>query len=294
MKKIFKENNVLFFILCVLLLEAVLFFIGNNKLDNNFKKEENDIAKAQTILSNVSLQAKAFSIYDETLHRKIYGRNDEAGMPIASIAKIMTVATALSEHKMDDIVLVSLNAIRQEGDYGFIAGEKFKISDLAKFTLIGSANDGAYTLAENSDHLLQKMNEKAQKIGMKNAVFLNFTGLDINNKLAGAIASAEDVNIMSLYALKAYPEIFSASILPEINIKSELGINHNIKNTNIILDKIPDILFSKTGYTPLAGGNLVVIYKNKNGHEIAITVLGSTMEGRFIDIEKIIDVLYNI
>ena len=77
-------------------------------------------------------------------------------------------------------------------------------------------------------------------------------------------------------------------------LKSESGFYHTIKNTDYILDNIPDILFSKTGFTPLAGGNLVIIYKNEYGHEMAITVLGSTMDGRFTDVEKIVSTLYNI
>ncbi|MEK7104417.1 MAG: hypothetical protein AAB868_00065, partial [Patescibacteria group bacterium] len=57
---------------------------------------------------------------------------------------------------------------------------------------------------------------------------------------------------------------------------------------------IPNILFSKTGLTPLAGGNLTVIYKNKYGHNIAITILGSTSEGRFSDIERIVNMLNDL
>ncbi len=50
---------------------------------------------------------------------------------------------------------------------------------IAKFTLISSANDGAYALALNysDQNLLEKMNGKTQKIGMTHAVFFNFTGL---------------------------------------------------------------------------------------------------------------------
>jgi len=228
------------------------------------------------------------------LNRKIYGRNDEIQMPIASLTKIMTVATALNVHKMDDVVSISLEALKQESDYGFFVNEKFNIKDLAKFTLVGSANDGAFALVKNEDDFLNKMNLKAQKIGAEKTLFLNFTGLDFNTVLAGAFASAQDVNIMVMYASRAHPEIFDASILPEIKIKSLSGFNHSIKNTNNILDKIPNILFSKTGYTPLAGGNLVIIYKNNYEHNIVITVLGSTIDGRFSDMEKIINVLYDL
>ncbi|MCX6751739.1 MAG: hypothetical protein NT161_03195 [Candidatus Nomurabacteria bacterium] len=286
-----EKNNYLFVILIILALEAILFSVGNDKLNLAFFNNENNLTKIQNILANIPVQAKAFSIYDETSNIKIYGKNDEIEMPIASLVKIMTVVTALNNHNMNDVISISPEALKQEGEYGFFVNEKFKIEDLAKFTLVGSANDGAYALTENIDNFLQKMNDKAVKIGMENTLFFNFTGLDIDNEFAGAYASAQDVNVMALYVFEEYPEIFGASIMPEINIKSESGVNHDIKNTSNILDKIPDILFSKTGLTPLAGGNLTIIYKNKYGHNIAITILGSSSEGRFSDVEKIISVL---
>ena len=289
-----KKNYFLFFIFIILALEAILFSMGNEKLDIIFKNEENRLAKIQNILTDIPVQAKAFSIYDETLGMKVYGKNDEIEMPIASLVKIMTVVTTLNNHNVNDVIPISSEALKQEGDYGFFVNEKFKIEDLAKFTLVGSANDGAYALTENVDNFLQKMNDKAVKIGMENTLFFNFTGLDIDNGFAGAYASAQDVNVMALYAFKEYPEIFGASVMPEINIKSESGVNHNIKNISNILDKIPNILFSKTGLTPLAGGNLTVIYKNKYGHNIAITILGSTSEGRFSDIERIVNMLNDL
>ncbi len=288
------DHNVLFFIVAVLALEAILFSTGNNKLNIDFLTKEKKLAEIQNILSGLPVQAKAFSIYDVTDDRKIYGKDDEKEMPIASLAKIMTVLTALNGIHQDDIVSILSGALSQETDYGFFVHEKFKIKDLAKITLIGSSNDGAYALAENKEGFLQKMNDKAKKIGMEDTLFFNFTGLDIDEGFAGTYASAQDVNIMAMYALKKYPEVFGASVLSEINVKSESGFEHKTKNTNIILDKISGILFSKTGYTPLAGGNLTVIYKNKYEHVIAITVLGSTLEGRFYDMEKIVDTLYNL
>lgn len=289
-----EKNNYLFVILIILALEAILFFVGNDKLNLAFLNNENKLVEVQNILAGISVQAKAVSVYDETINRKIFGKDDETEMPIASLAKIMTVVIALNNHNMNDVISISGNAIKQEGNYGFFVNEKFNIEDLAKFTLVGSTNDGAYTLAENTDNFLQKMNDKAVKIGMENTLFFNFTGLDIDNGFAGAYASAQDVNVMALYAFKEYPEIFGASVMPEINIKSESGVNHNIKNTSNILDKIPDILFSKTGLTPLAGGNLTIIYKNKYRHNIAITILGSSSEGRFSDMEKIVDTLNDL
>jgi D-alanyl-D-alanine carboxypeptidase len=300
MKTTFKENGYLFFIIILLALEAILFSVGNNKLNIAFINQEKKIAQIQNALANIPVQAKAVSIYDETSGKKIYGKNDEEKLPLASLTKIMTVLVALNSHNINDVIPVSSNAIMQEGDYGLFVNEEFNIKDLAEFSLIGSANDGAYAIAESTDNFLEKMNEKAQEIGMENAVFLNSTGLDINANTAGlpaqagAYASAQDVNLMDVDALEEYPEVFSATVMSEITIKSESGVSHNIKNTDEALNKIPNILFSKTGDTPLAGGNLTIIYEDKYGHDIAITVLGSTEDGRFSDMEKIVNTLYNL
>lgn len=283
---------------------AIFFFVGNFNSNESFRlAKEASVIKSIT-LQNIPVEAKAVSVYDITENKKIYGKNDETILPIASLAKIMTVIIGLNGHKTDNIVYVSQNAVDQTGDFGIFANEKWKISDVAKFTLVVSANDGAFTLAQNSDDFLEKMNSKARKIGMENTSFYNFTGLDLDLEKAGlpagvltkagALATAQDVNIMAIYALKTEPKIFSVTTMPEINLKSESGFIHNFKNTNTIINKIPNLLFSKTGNTLIAGGNFTIIFKNKNEHQIAITILGSTLDGRFSDMEKIMDVLYNM
>ncbi len=288
------KHYFLFFILIVIALEAILFSVGNYKWNASLQNEEMKAEEIRNAFENISIEAQAFSVYDQTQKKKIYGKNDNVTMPIASLTKIMTVAVALNNHSLEDVVAVSPEAIKQDGDYGFFVGEKFKVEELAKFTLVGSVNDGAYLMAEKPDDFLIQMNSKAQRIGMENTLFLNATGLDFNDQFAGAYASAENVNIMALYAFLGHRGVFSASAMPEISIKSESGFHHSIKNTNYITEKISNLLFSKTGFTPLSGGNLTIIYRDKYEHDIVITVLGSTMEGRFSDMEKIIDTLYNL
>lgn len=288
-----QNKNLLIFIVAIVALEAILFLVGNNKLNLVFWQEEYKLAIIQNALAGVLVEAKAVSVYDAVLNRELYGKNDIEVMPLASLVKTMTVLVALQDKDPNATIIISKNALDQFGEYGFSEGEKWRIEDLAKFTLIGSANDGAYALSEGDPDILQKMNEKAKRLGMQNTTFLNPTGLDTDAGAVGGYGSALDANIMALFALKARPEIFSATVLPEMNLKSESGFEHNIKNTNIILDKIPNLLFSKTGFTELAGGNLTVIFKNKEGHDIAITVLGSTFDGRFSDMEKLVNAVYN-
>ena len=295
----YDKNRQLVIVLAIFALEAIFFSAGNFKLNERDRLEEERIEKIQVSLNDIPILAKAVSIYNISQNKKIYGKNDDIVLPIASLAKIMTVVIALNSYEPDDVISISQDAVNQAGDYGIFVNEKWKVSDIAKFTLISSANDGAYALSENNpDDFLEKINSKAKRIGMEHSYFLNFTGLDIVDKAglpaqAGAFASATDVNTMAMFGLLSYPEIFSVTTLPEINLKSESGFVHNFKSTNIIVDRIPNLLFSKTGYTEVAGGNLVIIFKDKRREEIAVTILDSTFDGRFSDMEKIMEILYN-
>jgi len=288
-----KNNKILILLLIIFALEAILFSVGNFKINYVLEKETQEEVNIKNKFSQIEVIAKAVSVYDIDTNTEIYGKNQNEILPIASLVKTMTVLVALDEYKTKQIITINPNALSQFGDYGLLSYEKWDIKDLAKFTLIGSSNDGAYALVGDSKDFLEKMNIKAKKIGMENFSFLNFTGLDMNEAKAGAFASAKDVNIMASYALRAYPDVFNATVLPEITLKSQVGFVHNIKNTNLILDKIPNVLFSKTGFTTLVGGNLTIIFRNKDGHRMAITVLGSTQDGRFSDMEKLVNVFYN-
>jgi D-alanyl-D-alanine carboxypeptidase len=298
MEKARNPHHLLVFMIIVISLEAVMFSAGNFKLNIKYISEIERVKKIKTMLENTEVKAKALSVYNITQNKKIYGKNDDEALPLASLAKIMTVIVALDSNRnilsSDNIVSISKNASNQEGDYGLFVNERWNIYDLARLTLINSANDGAYALWENNpDNFLEKMNTKAHKLGMDHASFLNITGLDIDGVTAGGLASASDVNAMAIFAERAYPDIFSATLASEINLTSVSGFTHNFKNTDIVVNKIPNLLFSKTGFTDVAGGNLIVMFKDKSGEEIAVTVMGSTYDGRFDDMEKIVNVLYN-
>ena len=51
---------------------------------------------------------------------------------------------------------------------------------------------------------------------------------------------------------------------------------------------IPGFIGAKTGYTDLAGGNLVAMFYAEIGHPLVVVVLGSTKQGRFDDIRTLI------
>lgn len=305
MKKILKENKVLIFLLFIFALEAILFSAGNSKIEQQIQAEERKFERLEKKLADLSLVAKSVSVDNLTTGRKLYGNNENAPMPLASLVKTMTAIVALDTYDRDSTLSLKEEAIKQNGDFGLFANEKWKVADLIKLTLTSSANDGAYMLSLNDDNFLDKMNSKAKRLGMDSTIFYNVTGLDIKKNdtelldvptkegQAGAYGSAKDMNTLANYAILSYPEIFKATTAPELELKSESGFVHKVLNTNIIINKIPNIIFSKTGFTEIAGGNLSVVFQDKEGENIAVTLLGSTIDDRFVDMEKIVNVLYN-
>ncbi|MCE9549317.1 hypothetical protein K8Q98_02880 [Candidatus Nomurabacteria bacterium] len=298
MEQISKQNRLLAFVVIVITIEAILFSIGNYQRNQRIILEEEREERIQTALNNTPVLAKAISVFNIDKSKNIYGKDDQKSMPIASLAKIMTAITALNFYDYEDVLSLSPKAISQAGDYGLLVGEKWKVSDMVKFTLISSANDGAYALLENPyNDFLGKMNLKARRMGAGHSFFMNYTGLDVNLSTglnASAFSTASETNIMAMYLWKRHPEISAVTVLSEVSLKSESGFTHVFKNTNPVIGKIPNLLFSKTGFTELAGGNLNVIFKNKVGETLSVTVLGSTFEGRFSDMEKIVKVLYDL
>lgn len=298
-KTLIRQYNIFVVIVIIAALEAILFLVGVQRIEDRRRAEDARLAAIAAVFDQVQVKAKAFSIYDATADEKLYGRGDDAPLPLASLAKIMTIVTTLNYLDPSHVITLSHNAIAQEGDYGLKEGEKWKVGDLATLTLIVSANDGAYALAENVPDFLDKVNQKAQRLGLSEMTFKNPTGLDIDDHTAGlpaqagAFASAADVNTLALFAYKDYPSIFSRTVLPSITLTSDSGLAHTVKNTDVSIGKIPNLLFSKTGFTDIAGGNLCVIFRNSDGHEIAVTVMGSTFDGRFADMEKIVNLLYS-
>lgn len=290
------NKNLLLVCVIFLALVAFLFYRENANITKRILLQEEHDFKMAEALGNTPVLAKAVSVYSASRHKKIFGKNDDIAMPIASIAKIMTTVVALNAYGPDDIVTITPSAIKQAGDFTLTIGEKWKIYDLAKLTLISSANDGAFAMWENypkgKDGFLPEMNSRAKRLGMEHTNFGNIMGLDVDGK-ATVFAGALDVSLLSSYALLAYPDVFQVTVLPEINLTSETGVKHNFKNTNTVVQKIPNLVFSKTGYTDIAGGNLTIVFKNSDGEYLVVTVLGSTYEGRFLDVQNLVNVLYN-
>ncbi len=134
------------------------------------------------------------------------------------------------------------------------------------------------------------MNMEAVKLGLTKTYFSNPTGLDVDLETAGAYGSARDMAVLAAYFLTQHPALFEATTRSSMTISSQ-GNTLTAAATDLPVLNIPGLIGAKTGYTDLAGGNLVAAVDIGIGHPLIIAVLGSTEDARFTDVQAIVKAL---
>ena len=124
------------------------------------------------------------------------------------------------------------------------------------------------------------MNAKAEELGMKSSHFKNPIGIDDGEQLT----TAYDLSLAARELLKnSYLAKFVST--KDITISDvDYKYFHKLSNVNELLGKVVGIGGLKTGYTELAGQNLVSFYK-KGGNQYVIVVLKSA--DRFMDTQNL-------
>lgn len=247
----------------------------------------------------VDISAHAAYVWDVREQRALYNKNAGQQLPLASLTKLMTALVASEHLGSGDSVEITAAAILQEGDSSLSMGEQFDARSLLDLTLITSSNDGAYALAAAAgasliganpeEAFIAAMNEKAAELELTQSHFNNPTGLDFDETTSGSYGSARDMAFLMEYLVLEHPEILAQTREASHTLYDHAGARFDAHNTNEVVTEIPGLIGSKTGYTDLAGGNLVIAFDAGLNRPIIISVLGSTREGRFTDIMELVE-----
>jgi D-alanyl-D-alanine carboxypeptidase (penicillin-binding protein 5/6) len=256
-------------------------------------------AEEDPAFQNVKITGKAAYVWDVANQRVLFKKNESDQLPLASVTKLMTALIA--QELLDESESVRINdvAIRQDGNSGLSEGEVFERLTLNDLTLMSSSNDGAFALAvaagavlsesDPANAFVQAMNIRAEEIGLSETYFKNPTGLDISTTEGGAYGTARDMAFLMEYIVLNEPDILTYTREIEANIYDESGVPHDAENTNYYIEDIPGLIGSKTGYTDLAGGNLVIAFDAGLNRPVIISVLGSTRQSRFTDVLTLVE-----
>lgn len=183
----------------------------------------------------------------------------------ASLTKIMTVLVALEnlpgKEKPCTLPDGIFPPLYDEGASmaGFLPGETVRTKDLLYGALLPSGADAAvalaYEVSGSEASFVEKMNQKAQELGMYDTHFENATGLHQD----GHVTTADDLSLLLQYALKNtdFRNIFTSSrySVPPTNLHPGGFTFSSTLSASLEGVAIPDgqILGGKTGYTPEAG-----------------------------------------
>jgi len=114
--------------------------------------------------ASTTLEAKAIYVVDLSTGTALFSKNADIPLPLASLTKLMTTATALNEAPTTTIVAVTRNAvINGEGNSGLYVDERWRLGDLLRFTLVVSSNSGAISVAQNIGALTRHPVEAADE-----------------------------------------------------------------------------------------------------------------------------------
>lgn len=245
------------------------------------------------LFTKPTLEARAAVVYDIQTKTVIYSNNGNTSLPLASITKLVTALTSSKILNSESQITITEQDLAEGSNAGLAAGHNWHYNDLLDVMMTTSSNGAAKAIARSSKETTGKdfitmMNTVTNDLGLNSMTFRNETGLDMNYGGPGATGSAIDVAKLISVIAKSKPELLSSTRLTSITKTTVDQSYFSGRNTNLIVQTIPGFIASKTGFTDLAGGNLVVVLDAGLNHPIAIVVLGSSQEGRFSDMEKLV------
>lgn len=226
-----------------------------------------------SVQAEPGVSAKAAILIEANSGKILYQKNAQQKLPMASTTKIMTSLIALESGNLDEWFTVDENAIKVEGSsMGLQAGDQVTMRTLAYGMLLQSGNDAANAvavkLAGSAEAFAEKMNERAQQIGMANSHFVTPSGLDNEEHYS----TAEDMAKLARTALQndGFREICST-----YQTKLEYGnppYTRWMTNHNRLLKEYEGTIGVKTGFTKKSGRCLVSAAERDGVRLIAVTL----------------------
>ncbi|MEG2457798.1 MAG: serine hydrolase [Bacilli bacterium] len=212
---------------------------------------------------------ESYCVIDAKTNRVLEEKNKDKPYLMASTTKVMTSIIALENASLNDVLVAGEEILDVYGSSIYLdVGENMTLKDLLYGLLLQSGNDAASVIAENTlgyDKFIQKMNEKAISLGLKNTTFSNPHGLDDTTK---NYSSAYDLSLILSYAMKnkEFRKITKTKKYKSISDKEE----HIWYNKNELLSKYKYATGGKIGYTGNAGYTFVSS-SSKAGEDVIIS-----------------------
>ena len=218
----------------------------------------------------------------------LYAEQPDQPWQPASLTKLMTsfiVFEAIRDGQLslDEMLTCSETALAQEpSKIGLPVGGQIRVELGLKALIVKSANDVAVMFAErlsgSVEAFVERMNDRARRLGMSNTRFVNPSGLPLRPASPGepvshAVTTARDMAILSRALLREFPEYSELYSLPSFKLGNRLMRSHNS-----LLRTYDGADGMKTGFICASGYN-VVASATRNERQLIAVVLGEASGG---------------
>lgn len=245
-------------------------------------------------------EAESALVIDQRTWTVLYDKSAGEKRSMASITKLMT-ALVLLEEEMDTAATVTVfrSDYRIGGLFHVFAGEEYTVQDLWMIGLISSDNVAISSLVRatglTQDEFVQKMNDKAAALDMKDTSFVEPTGID-----AGNVSTAYDIAKL-LHAASQSAQIADALRRPIYQFEplNKPGVRKSI-TTNTLLNSFVNqdpykIVGGKTGFTYEAGYCMTIrVDGPAENDDVIVVLLGAdSPEARVQGVKGLVDWTYD-
>ncbi|UCE23531.1 MAG: D-alanyl-D-alanine carboxypeptidase [Candidatus Zixiibacteriota bacterium] len=221
----------------------------------------------------------------------LYANNVDQVRPVASLTKLVTAMVILDKNiDMNQTEKITREDARRSSRSRLRVGYELTRYDLLHAMLMNSDNRAARALARvasgSSARFAVEMNRKIKKLGLRNTVFFEPSGLDSRN-----VSTAHEIAKILHYAhdYDLIREITSKKTY-YVKVQNRKNVRLQMANTNLLIHSRYKVLSGKTGYIRAADYCLTSLVSNKAGERLTLVVLGAPGDRlRFREARKLID-----
>ena len=232
----------------------------------------------------LAVESQAWPLMEKTTGEVLYAVNEHEQLEPASVTKIMTLLLVMEaidsgSLRYDDLVTASAYACSMGGSQIWLKeNEQMTVEDMLKAVCVVSANDCSVALAEHlagsAEAFVDKMNQRAGELGMKDTNFVNPTGLPAQ----GHVTSAYDIALMSRELILNHPDIRRFTTIWMDSLRDGAS---GLVNTNKLIRFYQGATGLKTGSTDAALYCLSATAERDGMELIAVILKAPTSTQRF-------------